>query len=234
MEGVDTVEEIVSIIADLTRQYGFDYFGILRQPKPHENPMRLILTGSFPEGWPETYIKKRYVLIDPVIRYLNHVRHGFRWTESAVVHVNDSHGRRMERMMADAKKFGLEDGYCFPVHGRRGLLGHLTVGGRPVDLTRADIALFDSFARCAFWRLLELVEPDVGSALAQNVEIKMTHREMEALSYLSEGLTSPEIATELELSNHTVDWYMNGIQQKLQAKNRHHAIAIAFRLGLIS
>jgi len=27
---------------------------------------------------------------------------------------------------------------------------------------------------------------------------------------------------------------MNGIQDKLNAKNRHHVVAIAFRLGLIS
>jgi LuxR family transcriptional regulator, quorum-sensing system regulator SdiA len=65
-------------------------------------------------------------------------------------------------------------------------------------------------------------------------DIKLTHREMESLHYLADGMTSPEIAAVLEISNHTVDWYMNGIQQKLKAKNRHHAVALAFRLGLVS
>ena len=57
---------------------------------------------------------------------------------------------------------------------------------------------------------------------------------MEALNYLADGMTSHEIARVLKISNHTVDWYMNGIQEKLKAKNRHHVVALSFRLGLIS
>jgi hypothetical protein len=44
-------------------------------------------------------------------------------------------------------------------------------------------------------------------------------------------MTSNEMGATLGLSAHTVDWYMNGIQEKLHAKNRHHVVAIAFRLG---
>jgi LuxR family transcriptional regulator len=62
----------------------------------------------------------------------------------------------------------------------------------------------------------------------------LTRREMETLEYLGYGMTSNEMGATLGLSAHTVDWYMNGIQDKLQAKNRHHVVAIAFRLGLIS
>ena len=47
-------------------------------------------------------------------------------------------------------------------------------------------------------------------------------------------MTSNEMGATLGLSAHTVDWYMNGNQDKLNAKNRHHVVAIAFRLGLIS
>ncbi|MNE84027.1 Regulatory protein SdiA [compost metagenome] len=62
----------------------------------------------------------------------------------------------------------------------------------------------------------------------------MTRREMEALNYLADGMTSNDISKVLDISSHTVDWYMNGIQEKLKGKNRHHVVAIAFRLGLIS
>ena len=47
-------------------------------------------------------------------------------------------------------------------------------------------------------------------------------------------MTSNEMGATLGMSAHTVDWYMNGIQEKLHARNRHHVVAIAFRLGLIS
>jgi LuxR family transcriptional regulator len=56
---------------------------------------------------------------------------------------------------------------------------------------------------------------------------------MEVLNHLAEGMTSMEISRMLKISNHTVDWYMNSIQDKLNAKNRQHIVAIAFRNGLI-
>lgn len=65
------------------------------------------------------------------------------------------------------------------------------------------------------------------------VDIQMTRREMEILNYLAEGLTSMEISKLLKISNHTVDWYMNGIQDKMKAKNRQNIVALAFRYGLI-
>ncbi len=57
---------------------------------------------------------------------------------------------------------------------------------------------------------------------------------MEVLALLAEGMTSNEIAKDLQISNHTVDWYINVIQEKFNAKNRQHVVAIAFRLGLVS
>jgi len=51
---------------------------------------------------------------------------------------------------------------------------------------------------------------------------------------LANGLTSNEIAKELDISSHTVDWYINGLHEKLGANNRQHLIALAFRLALIA
>jgi LuxR family transcriptional regulator len=56
---------------------------------------------------------------------------------------------------------------------------------------------------------------------------------MEVLNHLADGMTSIEISRLLMISNHTVDWYMNSIQDKLKARNRQHIVAIAFRNGLI-
>jgi LuxR family transcriptional regulator len=66
------------------------------------------------------------------------------------------------------------------------------------------------------------------------MDTRMTRREMEVLNYLADGLTSNEISKILKISNHTVDWYMNGIQDKLNAKNRQHVVALSFRLGLVT
>lgn len=225
--------EIVAELEKLVAAYGFDYYGLVRQPKPDENPLELVLCGRWPEGWPQMYIAKKYVLIDPTIRYLSQAQSGFRWRDTAHAFRADPHRKRMERMLMDGMRFGLLDGYIFPVHGRTGLLGNMTVGGKPIDLSPIEISLFDAVAKKAFWRMLELTrEGDVSSAKA--IDSRMTRREMEVLSYLADGLTSIEISKILKISNHTVDWYMNGIQDKLNAKNRQHVVALAFRLGLVT
>ncbi|MBP1853050.1 LuxR family transcriptional regulator [Rhizobium halophytocola] len=228
-----TAPELVASFEALIATFGFDFYGVVRQPKPNENPMGLVLAGRWPQRWPETYIAKKYVLIDPTIRYLGHAQRGFRWREALAGFRGDPHRSRMERMMVEALRNGLEDGYMFPVHGRNGLLGNMTLGGRIVDLTVVEMSLFDALAKRLFWRLMDLsgrsAELD-----AANIDVKMTRREMEVLNYLADGMTSNDISKVLKISNHTVDWYMNGIQDKLSAKNRQHAVALAFRHGLVT
>jgi LuxR family transcriptional regulator len=213
---------------------GFDYYTLVRKAGPESDAVDLMLAGQWPDGWPELYAKRKYATIDPTVRYLGHSQGGFRWRESMEVHQGDPHYKRMVRMMTDAHRFGLEDGYVFPVHGRRGLVGVLTVAGLPVDLSRSDVAMMDALAKKAFWDLVELLDPAAHERLGRPVTMQMTKREMETLEFLGQGMTSNEMGATLGLSAHTVDWYMNGIQEKLHAKNRHHVVAIAFRLGLIS
>jgi LuxR family transcriptional regulator len=146
----------------------------------------------------------------------------------------DPHQRRMEQMMVDAYGNGLEDGYLFPIHGRNGIIGSLSIGGPVVDLSPVEISLLETVARKAFWRLLDLTGASPALETVLLTETQLTRREMEILQYLAEGLTSMEISKLLKISNHTVDWYMNGLQDKLKAKNRQQAVALAFRLGLIT
>lgn len=227
-------EEIVAEFERLLERYGFDFYVVVTKPKPHEDLMSLVLAGRWPDRWPEIYSSKKYIVIDPTIQYLNQANMAFRWRDSLSALSANPHRKRMERMMVDARNNGLEDGYTFPVHGRRGLLGTITVGGRIVDLHPAEMGLFESISKKLFWKLLNHFRPQKAVELSSEINLHLTRREMEALNYLSDGMTSHEIARVLSISNHTVDWYMNGIQEKLKAKNRHHAVALSFRLGLIS
>lgn len=227
-------EGVVEELRRAVHLYGFEYYGLLRHLKQSEEPWRLVLAGHWPEKWPQTYIEKKYVLVDPTVRYLARAQRPFRWKESLAAYRRDPNQRRMEQMMADAHAHGLRDGYIFPIHGRNGVLGNLSVGGGPVELSPVEMSLFETIARKAFWRLLELKGEAKALESATSLEMPLTRREMEILHYLAEGLTSVEISKVLKISNHTVDWYMNGLQQKLKAKNRQQAVALAFRHGLVT
>jgi DNA-binding NarL/FixJ family response regulator len=57
----------------------------------------------------------------------------------------------------------------------------------------------------------------------------LTHREVEILSLIAQGLTNPEIAGRLFLSNHTVKTHINRIFAKTGSRDRVAAIAYAQR-----
>ncbi|WP_111562675.1 helix-turn-helix transcriptional regulator [Rhizobium sp.] len=228
-------EAVLDELKHVILSYGFEFHGLLRYPKHSEDLTGAVLAGEWPEGWPQVYVGKKYMLSDPTIRYLAFAQQPFRWKDSLAAFRKDPHYRRMEQMMSAASGYGLKDGYAFPIHGRSGVLGYLSIGGKHVDLSPLEMTLFDAIAKRAFWRILELRGED-GSLTddLSGADTRLTRREMEILQYLAEGLTSVEIGKLLQISNHTVDWYMNGLQDKLKAKNRQHAVAVAFRHGLIT
>ena len=237
LEVANTIRDQVIVIDELEQvldHYGFAYYGVIRQPHSKDDPLTLMLAGHWPKGWPARYIQRDYLLIDPTMRFLRHAHSGFRWVDAVTSCRRSPQRRRKLRMMIDAYEFGLKDGYMFPVHGWRGLVGVLVVGGEPVDLTALEMINFDALAKTALWRLLRLSDPLTSQALSSAVDVQLTRREMEVLGFLADGMTSNEIATMLAISNHTVDWHLKAVQVKLKAKNRHHAVAIAFRFGLMA
>jgi LuxR family transcriptional regulator len=227
-------EAVIDELRHVITSYGFSYYGVIRYPKQTEDPVGLMLAGQWPDMWPQIYLSKKYVLSDPTVRYLAYAQRPFRWKDSLAAFREDAHYRRMEQMMADASSHGLRDGYTFPIYGRNGILGYMTLGGRPVDLSPVEISLLDAIARKTFWRLLEFRGDAQALLEVSGADTRLTRREMEILQYLAEGMTSVEIGKHLKISNHTVDWYMNGLQHKLKSKNRQHAVAVAFRHGLIA
>jgi DNA-binding NarL/FixJ family response regulator len=60
----------------------------------------------------------------------------------------------------------------------------------------------------------------------------LTHREIEILGLITRGLTNPEIAQRLFLSNHTVKTHINRIFAKTGSRDRVAAIAYAQRHGI--
>ncbi|MFC1408225.1 response regulator [Streptacidiphilus sp. N1-12] len=61
----------------------------------------------------------------------------------------------------------------------------------------------------------------------------LTQREVEILALIAQGLTNPEIAERLFLSNHTVKTHINRIFAKTGSRDRPAAIGYAHRHGIV-
>jgi len=60
-----------------------------------------------------------------------------------------------------------------------------------------------------------------------------TKRELEVLRLISDGLTSQEIGERLHLSEETIRTHVRTLLAVLQVHSRAHAVAIAFRRGIL-
>jgi len=68
----------------------------------------------------------------------------------------------------------------------------------------------------------------------QSFEEALTHRELQVLELLAEGLANKAIADRLGISDQTVKFHIASIMGKLGASNRVETVRRAVRRGLIS
>jgi Response regulator containing a CheY-like receiver domain and an HTH DNA-binding domain len=229
-----SADELIKQLEALLASYRFDFYELAVDGRLQEEAGGPVLAERWPGGWRETYAAKRYALVDPAARMLVIAQRPYRVRDALPLMRNDPRRSRVQRMMQDAARHGLHDGYIFPIHGRTGLLGHMAVGGRPVDLSPVEITLFEAVAKRIMWRMFEVRGMASDLEKPTPVDIPLTRRELEVVSHLTQGLTSPEIAKALQISSHTVDWYINGLQEKMKARNRQHVVALALRKGFVA
>jgi DNA-binding NarL/FixJ family response regulator len=120
---------------------------------------------------------------------------------------------------------------------RAGASGFLLKDARPDELLSGirAVAAGDAVVAPAMTRrLLDAFtsgvpsrEPDTDPRIAL-----LSHREREVLEAVAQGLTNSEIATRLVLSESTVKTHVSRVLSKLGARDRVHAVIIAYDAGL--
>ncbi|WP_348627204.1 helix-turn-helix transcriptional regulator [Mesorhizobium sp. WSM2561] len=64
--------------------------------------------------------------------------------------------------------------------------------------------------------------------------VRLSPRQQDVLRCAAEGLTVDRIADRLTISRNTADTHLRSVRERLGVTNNVHAVAKAFRLGLIS
>ncbi len=62
---------------------------------------------------------------------------------------------------------------------------------------------------------------------------ELTRREIQVLTLIRDGNRNKQIADQLSISETTVNFHIRNLVEKLQAKDRTHAVVIALRRGLL-
>ncbi len=109
--------------------------------------------------------------------------------------------------------------------GDRGAIGY---SGTREPFTNQEMLQLHMISTCVFDRLYQLARKD------RKGGEDLTQREIDCLTWTAAGKTSLEISNILNLSEHTVNHYLNRATKKLDTVNRTQAVAKGAQDGIIS
>jgi LuxR family transcriptional regulator, quorum-sensing system regulator SdiA len=169
--------------------------------------------NALPADWVSHYTVERYVMADPVIRWVYSHTGSVRWSE---IDSDDPRG-----VLSQARKYGLCHGVAVSVFDNN------------PDGQRS----FGTFARSD--REFTELEIDLLSGHIQRLHVEkappsnLTFAELEALRMVRDGLRVKQIAFELGVSEGAVKQRLKNAKLKLGAQTGAQAAAMASEFGLI-
>ena len=101
--------------------------------------------------------------------------------------------------------------------------------GAAIEAAAAGLVVLDPTGLETLWRAPSMVSNGGFEPLAE----ALTPRELQVLQLLAAGLGNREIASRLEISEHTVKFHVAAIMGKLGAASRTEAVTVGIRHGLI-
>ena len=210
--------------------FGYDAFLIAGLPlSPNQNLSECKIISGWPAEWEKRYQAKRYIHIDPVIRYIRGMSDPFLWREAV-----DAAGKTDGRVViGEARDFGLNDGFCVPFHQIDGTEAGVSFGGARFNLSHDERAGLHLLAIYAMSTAKAIVRRHAEPSKNAVAEAGLTAREIECLKWSAIGKTAWEISVILSISLRTVEGHLANAACKLGTVSRVHCVAEALRRGII-
>jgi|SRR5579872_4152852 len=223
-----TTGELVTEFLGTVKQHGLDRMIFCLQTNHDHIDMKpgVGVIQNYPEDWMKHYFEKGYDRIDPVITYCQNKMDTFTWAEIP-------QRLRMTRMQAQCLNMGIEaglyNGICTPLWGPNQFAGIGLASKEKVDSLDCSLDLITAYCN-HFYIAFQRINRKTGRP---EHNIYLTAREHEVLTWAAVGKSESVIATILNLSEDTVDYYFRRIFKKLKANTRVMAVSKALSYGLI-
>ncbi|KAA9009510.1 LuxR family transcriptional regulator [Histidinibacterium aquaticum] len=169
--------------------------------------------NNLPREWVDHYTQNRFMLSDPVIRWVYSQTGAIRWSE---IQIEDP-----QRILLQAKSFGLRYGLAVSVfdNNPEGQRSFGTFARSDREFDDAEIRVLKAYVT----RLHNEKAPPTN----------ITQAELEALSMVKDGLRLKQIAHDLGVSEGAVKQRLKNAKRKLGAQTSAQAVTRAQEFGLI-
>lgn len=218
-----TPQEVFGEAARIARDRGFTYllYGVIRQTV---NGAQETVLSNYPDGWLPYYFEQGYKECDPVLKHMMTSNCHAIWTPRFF-----DANFKSRLMYLEAMEVGVKEGVTIPIHGGDGSVACVNFSSARIDggitaATLGELYIIANFMHDAINALCRT---------SQGKEVRLTARELEAMKWATQGLTTAEVADKLLIGTRTAQEYLDNAVAKLGAVNRIHAVAKAISLKLV-
>lgn len=210
-------------LAHLTKQAGFQGYAYL-----HIQPGHTVASSNYHPEWRETYFRRNFAAVDPVVRRAKSFKQLFAWSGEQ----NRHRLSKAERAFyAEAANFGIRSGITIPVKAANGSTSMFTLASektmieleRDIDAVAAAAAVGQLHARMSF---LPLTPSEQHPAWLDPKEAAYLH-------WISVGKTMDEAADLEGVKYNSVKSKLEEARKRFQIHTMPHLVALAIRAGLI-
>ena len=186
--------------------------------------------ANYEPEWVERYRERRYDQVDPVCYTARRARSPFSWGTKQFL---ADFPKQQRRVFSEGRDYGIHYGISIPVIGIDGSISVASFVGQDKGSLTDVIHKHGSKLHLAAHQICDYLAPlSAPTPDMDEILTLLTVRERECLLWVTQGLTSEEIADRVFVSVSTVNYHLGNAVRKLNARNRHHAALIAMAKGL--
>jgi LuxR family quorum sensing-dependent transcriptional regulator len=225
IEATDSFAGVITQFEKIIGDLGFHAYIMARIPTAGEALAEMTVANGWPAQWFELYNRENFNAVDPIPRHCFNTLNPFEWKD---VPYDRERDLAADNVMMRARDFGLNAGFCIPIHYDDATSAVSIAGERPyLDAeTKSALHLIGVFTH---GRLRALARPTLAAPARRLSEI-----EAEVLRWAARGKTAWETGRILQLSERTVRWHLEEAQRKLMTKNKTATVALALVNGEIN
>lgn len=225
LQAVSTELQIKAFILNLIEALEVDHFLLGIFSPLSINKTNALTIDNYPEGWRKTYDEQQLMHTDPIINYCAQNHSPIFW---------DQIKNEKTKIIKQVIFSGPQSGFTVPLHGPMCSFGMFSLS-ISCENEKSKEVLSQALT------IIQLIIPTLQDAiirvkkdLQKKEKIALTIREIECLTWATEGKSAWEISKILGCSERTITFHLKNATLKLGCANRYQAIGKAIITGVIS
>jgi len=219
-----------ALTADVARELGFDYFSLIQFDFARGHDQRAqISISNYPEAWVEHVTTQRYFSDDPAYLAAGRTNAGFRLSEiPSLIKLS----RRHRKIMSEARRAGLGDGFTVPAHvpgESNGIATFIVSASRSLPESALPLAQVVGAFSYEAARRLRMQQGTLTPG-----RVPLTPRQLDCIILVAHGKTDWEIGQILGIQEETVTEYLDEARRRYDVARRTQLVVHALYDGHFS